>query len=172
MELQLIQNKIFEIRGQRVMLDYNLAELYEVETRALKQAVKRNIKRFPPDFMFELTKSEWQELITMCDNLPQNLKFSPALPFAFTEQGVAMLSSVLRSPQAIEVNISIMRAFVILRQYALGYAELNRKLEEFMIETNMQFSEIYQALTELASQKEQENKPRRRIGFTAKQEEE
>ncbi len=172
MELQLIQNKIFEIRGQRVMLDYNLAELYEVETRALKQAVKRNIKRFPPDFMFELTKSEWQELITICDNLPQNLKFSPALPFAFTEQGVAMLSSVLRSPQAIEVNISIMRAFVILRQYALGYAELNRKLEEFMIETNMQFSDIYQALTELASQKEQENKPRRRIGFTAKQEEE
>lgn len=83
-----------------------------------------------------------------------------------------MLSSVLRSPQAIEVNISIMRAFVILRQYALGYAELNRKLEEFMIETNMQFSDIYQALTELASQKEQENKPRRRIGFTAKQEEE
>ncbi|ERJ90729.1 hypothetical protein HMPREF1990_00510 [Porphyromonas gingivalis W4087] len=172
MELQLIQNKIFEIRGQRVMLDYNLAELYEVETRALKQAVKRNIKRFPPDFMFELTKSEWQELITMCDNLPQNLKFSPALPFAFTEQGVAMLSSVLRSPQAIKVNISIMRAFVILRQYALGYAELNRKLEEFMIETNMQFSDIYQALTELASQKEQENKPRRQIGFTAKQEEE
>ena len=172
MELQLIQNKIFEIRGQRVMLDYNLAELYEVETRALKQAVKRNIKRFPPDFMFELTKSEWQELITICDNLPHNLKFSPALPFAFTEQGVAMLSSVLRSPKAIEVNISIMRAFVVLRQYALGYAELNRKLEEFMIETNMQFSDIYQALTELASQKEQENKPRRRIGFTAKQEEE
>ena len=172
MELQLIQNKIFEIRGQRVMLDYNLAELYEVETRALKQAVKRNIKRFPPDFMFELTKSEWQELITICDNLPQNLKFSPALPFAFTEQGVAMLSSVLRSPKAIEVNISIMRAFVVLRQYALGYAELNRKLEEFMIETNMQFSDIYPALTELASQKEQENKPRRRIGFTAKQEEE
>ena len=172
MELQLIQNKIFEIRGQRVMLDYNLAELYEVETRALKQAVKRNIKRFPPDFMFELTKSEWQELITICDNLPQNLKFSPALPFAFTEQGVAMLSSVLRSPKAIEVNISIMRAFVVLRQYALGYAELNRKLEEFMIETNMQFNDIYQALTELASQKEQENKPRQRIGFTAKQEEE
>ena len=79
MELQLIQNKIFEIRGQRVMLDYNLAELYEVETRALKQAVKRNIKRFPSDFMFELTKSEWQELITMCDNLPQNLKFCPVL---------------------------------------------------------------------------------------------
>ena len=163
MELQLIQNKIFEIRGQRVMLDYNLAELYEVETRALKQAVKRNMNRFPSDFMFELTKSEWQELITVCDNLPQNLKFSPATPFAFTEQGVAMLSSILRSPKAIEVNISIMRAFVVLRQYALGYAELNRKLEEFMIETNMQFSDIYQALTELASQREREENPRRRI---------
>jgi hypothetical protein len=171
MELQIIQNKIFEIRGQRVMLDYDLAELYEVETRALKQAVKRNINRFPSDFMFELTKSEWQEVITICDNLPQTVKFSPALPFAFTEQGVAMLSSVLRSQKAIEVNISIMRAFVTLRQYALGYAELNRKLEEFMIETNMQFSDIYKALTELASQKEQENKPRKRIGFNVQHDE-
>jgi len=171
MELQIIQNKIFEIRGQRVMLDFDLAELYEVETRALKQAVKRNINRFPSDFMFELTKSEWQEVITICDNLPQTVKFSPATPFAFTEQGVAMLSSVLRSPKAIEVNISIMRAFVALRQYALGYADLNRKLEEFMIETNMQFSDIYQALTELASQKELEDKPRKRIGFNVQNEE-
>ena len=165
MELQIIQSKIYEIRGQRVILDYDLAELYEVETRALKQAVKRNINRFPEDFMFELTKSEWQEVITICDNLPQTVKFSPATPFAFSEQGVAMLSSVLRSQKAIEVNISIMRAFVALRQFALGYAELNRKLEEFMIETNMQFSDIYQALTELASQKEVENKPRKRIGY-------
>lgn len=171
MELQIIQNKIFEIRGQRVMLDFDLAELYEVETRALKQAVKRNISRFPSDFMFELTKSEWQEVITICDNLPQTVKFSPATPFAFCEQGVAMLSSVLRSQKAIEVNISIMRAFVALRQYALGYAELNRKLEDFMIETNMQFSDIYQALTELASQKELENKPRKRIGFNVQNEE-
>ncbi len=171
MELQIIQNKIFEIRGQRVILDFDLAELYEVETRALKQAVKRNISRFPSDFMFELTKNEWQEVITICDNLPQTVKFSPATPFAFVEQGVAMLSSVLRSPKAIEVNISIMRAFVALRQYALGYAELNRKLEDFMIETNMQFSDIYQALTELASQKELENKPRKRIGFNVQNEE-
>ena len=171
MQLQIIQNKIFEIRGQRVILDYDLAEMYEVETRALKQAVKRNMSRFPEDFMFELTKSEWQEVITICDNLPQTVKFSPALPFAFTEQGVAMLSSVLRSQKAIEVNISIMRAFVTLRQYALGYAELNRKLEDFMIETNMQFSDIYQALTELASKKEEENKPRKRIGFNVQQDE-
>lgn len=172
MELQIIQNKIFEIRGQRVILDFDLAELYEVENRALKQAVKRNISRFPNDFMFELTKNEWQEVITICDNLPKTVKFSPALPFAFSEQGVAMLSSVLRSQKAIEVNISIMRAFVALRQYALGYTELNRKLEDFMIETNMQFSDIYQALTELASQKEEENKPRRRIGYNVQQDEE
>jgi hypothetical protein len=172
MELQIIKNKIFEIRGQRVILDFDLAELYEVENRALKQAVKRNITRFPHDFMFELTKNEWQEVITICDNLPQTVKFSPALPFAFSEQGVAMLSSVLRSQKAIKINISIMRAFVALRQYALGYAELNRKLEDFMIETNMQFSDIYQALTELASQKEQENKPRKRIGFNVQQDEE
>lgn len=172
MELQVIQNKIFDIRGQRVMLDFDLAGLYEVETRALKQAVRRNIARFPSDFMFELTKDEWQEVITICDNLPQTIKFSPATPYAFTEQGVAMLSSVLRSPKAIEVNISIIRAFVSLRQYALGYAELNRKLDEFMIETNVQFSDIYQALTELASQKELENKPRKRVGYTVQQDEE
>ena len=171
MELKLIQNKIFEIRGQKVILDFHLAELYEVETRALKQAVKRNLSRFPEDFMFALSKDEWQEVITICDNLPQTVKYSPVTPLAFLEQGVAMLSSVLRSKKAIEVNISIMRAFVVLRQYALGYAELNRKLEDFMVETNMQFSDIYQALTELASQKEEENKPRRRIGFKIQNEE-
>ncbi len=165
MELQIIQNKIYEIRGIRVMLDFDLANLYDVETRVLKQAVKRNINRFPEDFMFELTKNEWQEVITICDNLPETIKYSPATAFAFSEQGVAMLSSVLRSKKAIEVNISIMRAFVALRQYALGYAELNRKLEEFMIETNMQFSDIYQALTELASQEEIKNKPRKKVGY-------
>ena len=165
MELQIIQNKIYEIRGMRVMLDFDLANLYDVETRVLKQAVKRNINRFPEDFMFELTKNEWQEVITICDNLPETIKYSPATAFAFSEQGVAMLSSVLRSKKAIEVNISIMRAFVALRQYALGYAELNHKLEEFMIETNMQFSDIYQALTELASQEEIKNKPRKKVGY-------
>lgn len=165
MELQIIQNKIYEIRGIRVMLDFDLANLYDVETRVLKQAVKRNINRFPEDFMFELTKNEWQEVITICDNIPETIKYSPATAFAFSEQGVAMLSSVLRSKKAIEVNISIMRAFVALRQYALGYAELNRKLEEFMIETNMQFSDIYQALTELASQEEVKSKPRKRVGY-------
>lgn len=170
MELQIIQDKIFEIRGQRVMLDFHLAEMYEVKTKVLKQAVKRNIQRFPLDFMFELADDEFQQLVTICDRFPETLKHSSVNPMVFTEHGVAMLSSILRSQTAIEVNISIMRAFVALRQYALGYAELNRKLEGFMLETNMQFSDIYQALTEMASQKELENKPRKRIGFNAKNE--
>ena len=171
MELQVIQNKIFEIRGMRVMLDFHLAEMYGVKTKVLKQAVKRNIQRFPVDFMFELTASEFEQLVTICDHFPETLKHSYVNPMVFTEHGIAMLSSILRSQTAIEVNISIMRAFVVLRQYALGYAELNRKLEDFMIETNMQFGDIYQALTELASQKELENKPRKRIGFNVQNEE-
>lgn len=165
MELQIIQNRIYQIRGLNVMLDFDLAEMYDVQTKRLKEQVRRNIERFPSDFMFELTKKEWSELVAICDQLPENLKHSTVMPFAFTQEGVAMLSGVLRSPTAIEVNISIMRTFVTLRQYALGYAELNQKLETFMIETNMQFNEIYQALTELASQKEEENKPRKRIGY-------
>lgn len=165
MELQIIQNKIYQIRGLNVMLDFDLAEMYNVQTKRLKEQVRRNIERFPSDFMFELTKTEWIELVAICDQLPENLKHSTVTPFAFTQEGVAMLSGVLRSPTAIEVNISIMRAFVALRQYALGYAELNQRLETFMVETNMQFNEIYQALTELASQKEEENKPRKRIGY-------
>lgn len=165
MELQIIQNRIYQIRGLNVMLDFDLAEMYNVQTKRLKEQVRRNIERFPSDFMFELTKTEWVELVAICDQLPENLKHSSVTPFAFTQEGVAMLSGVLRSPTAIEVNISIMRAFVALRQYALGYAELNQKLETFMIETNMQFNEIYQALTELASQKEIESKPRKRIGY-------
>jgi hypothetical protein len=105
MQLEKIQTKINEIRGQKVMLDFDLSEMYEVENRALKQAVKRNLDRFPNDFMFQLTKIEWQELITICDNLPEGIKFSPATPFAFTEQGVSMLSSVLKSKKALQVNI-------------------------------------------------------------------
>jgi len=172
MELQIIQSKIYEIRGCRVMLDFDLAQLYNVETKAMKQAVRRNIERFPSDFMFELTKEEYSSLrsqFVTLENTEEKSnrgKHSKYLPYVFTEQGVAMLSSVLRSKTAIEVNISIMRAFISLRQYALGYTELNRKLEEFMVETNIQFSDIYQALTELASKKEEEEKPRNPIGYT------
>ena len=165
MELQIIQNKIYEVRGQRVMLDFDLAELYEVETRTLNQAVKRNTKRFPSDFMFQLSNKEF-------DNLMSQIVISSwggtrKLPYAFTEHGITMLASILRSEKAIEVNIQIVRAFVILRQYALGYAELNQKLETFMLETNMQFSDIYQALTEMASQNEKNQKPIKPIGYLA-----
>ena len=166
MELQIIQNKIFEIRGMHVMLDFDLAEMYETETKRLKEAVRRNLNRFPPDFMFELNGEEYNFLRTQTATLekPGRGKYSKYLPYAFTEHGVTMLASVLRSDKAIEINIQIVRAFIALRQYALGYAELNQKLENFMVESNMQFSDIYQALTEMASQKEPW-KNRKPIGF-------
>jgi hypothetical protein len=167
MDLQVIQNKIFEVRGCRVMLDFHLAELYQVETRALKQAVKRNIGRFPSDFMFVLSKEEANLLLSIGVSqnvIPPDYNFGAALPMAFTEQGVAMLSSVLRSQTAIEVNISIMRAFVLMRQMVAGYEELLKRIEELEASTDAQFNDIYQALTQLLSQS-QEQKQRRRIGF-------
>ena len=167
MDLQIIQNKIFEVRSCRVMLDYHLAELYQVETRALKQAVKRNIKRFPSDFMFVLTKEEANLLLSIGVSqnvIPPAYNFGVAMPMAFTEQGVAMLSSVLRSKVAIEVNISIMRAFVLMRQMAIGYEELSRRIEELEVSTDAQFNELYQVLTQLLSQSKQQ-KERRPVGF-------
>lgn len=167
MDLQIIQNKIFEVRGCRVMLDYHLAELYQVETRALKQAVKRNIERFPGDFMFVLTQEEANLLLSIGVSqnvIPLDYNFGVAMPMAFTEQGVAMLSSVLRSKVAIEVNISIMRAFVLMRQMAIGYEELSRRIEELEVSTDAQFNELYQALTQLLSQSKQQ-KERRPVGF-------
>ena len=167
MDLQIIQNKIFEVRGCRVMLDLHLAELYQVETRALKQAVKRNIERFPSDFMFVLTKDEANLLLSIGVShfvIPPDYNFGIAMPMAFTEQGVAKLSSVLRSKVAIEVNISIMRAFVLMRQMAIGYEELSRRIEELEVSTDAQFNELYQALTQLLSQSKQQ-KERRPVGF-------
>jgi hypothetical protein len=165
MELQIIQNKIFEIRCMRVMLDFDLAEMYETETKRLKEAVRRNLNRFPPDFMFELIPEEWQILRTQFAT--SSWGGARYLPFAFSEQGVVMLASILNSPNAIEINISIVRAFIALRQYALGYAEFNQKLETFMIETNMQFNDIYQTLIEMADQKETA-KSRIPIGYLKK----
>ena len=149
------------------MLDYHLAELYQVETRALKQAVKRNIERFPGDFMFVLTQEEANLLLStgVSQNvIPPDYNFGVAMPMAFTEQGVAMLSSVLRSKVAIEVNISIMRAFVLMRQMAIGYEELSRRIEELEVSTDAQFNELYQVLTQLLSQSKQQ-KERRPVGF-------
>lgn len=167
MQLQNIQTKIYEIRGQKIMMDFDLAEMYEVENRALKQAVKRNIDRFPKDFMFSLTKAEWQELITNCDNLPETVKFSPATPFAFTEQGVAMLSSVLKSKKALQVNIAIMRAFVLLRQFVLTNKELAEKLKKLERKYNKQFKDVYEAINYLLNEKQKQIdfENRERIGF-------
>ncbi len=167
MELQLIQNKIYELRGQKIMLDFDLAVLYETETRILKQAVRRNMDRFPEDFMFQLKKKEWNELITICDKLPKNIKFNPSTPFAFTEQGVAMLSSVLNSKKAIHVNIIIIRAFVLFRQHLYDYKNLQIQMVKIEKEMNIKFKDIHQALNYLLKKDNPENrqKQRKKIGY-------
>lgn len=158
--LEIITQKIHEIRNQKVMLDYDLAALYEIETKVLKQAVRRNIERFPDDFMFELTKEEF-------DNLRSQFVTSSYggiryMPFAFTEQGVAMLSSVLKSSKAIEINISIMRTFVTIRQFALNYTELQNRINEI----EGQFPEIYNVLNYLVEKDNNEViKERTKIGY-------
>jgi len=209
-ETQIIKpifQKIYEVRGQKVMLDFDLAELYGVETKQLNLAVKRNLKRFPKDFMFQLTKNEYDislrsQFVTLdnvqtvnsnkhgfVDNENNNsLRFQietldnvqttssnkrgkhmKYLPHAFTEQGVAMLSGILNSDRAISVNIAIMRAFVAIRQYALNYADLSSRLDEFMTSTDTKFDEVFDVLTELTAQKKlYEN--RRPIGFVVRDE--
>ena len=169
-----IQSKIHIIRGRKVLLDFDLAGMYETNTSQLKRQVRRNIKRFEgEDFMFEVTKEELSrcQIGTLNKGRGSNIKYAP---FAFTELGVAMLSSVLESEKAIEVNRDIMRVFVIVRHYHSDLAELNKKLENFMMETNTayfvhststQFSEIYQVLTELAERKKELDKPRNPIGY-------
>ena len=169
MELQTIQNRIYEIRGQKVLLDFDLAELYETETKRLKEAVRRNIERFPSDFMFELTKEEYNTLRTQfatLDNRGRG-KHSKYNPFAFTEQGIAMLASVLRSSKAIEVNIQIVRAFVFLRKYALSHSELTQKLQELETKYDKQFNDIFEAINFLIKKDKhmQTQNERKRIGF-------
>jgi len=160
MELDVIQNMIFEVRGQRVMLDFHLAELYEVETKVLKQAVRRNIDRFPKDFMFEISMEEYRKLRSQFVTLDWlSVKYAP---FAFTEQGVAMLSSVLRSDRAIKVNIEIMRAFVVMRKLSMNYAELENRIDALEEKYDDQFSEVFQALRFLIEPPKTE---RRKIGY-------
>ncbi len=143
MEIEVIQNKIFEIRGCKVMLDFDLALLYNVENKRLKASVRRNINRFPEDFMFELTEMEFTNLRTKFSSSSYGgLRY---MPFAFTEQGIAMLSSVLNSEKAIEVNISIIRAFVTFRQFSLTYSELKDRI----LAIESQFPDIYKALNYL-----------------------
>ena len=148
------------------MLDFDLAEMYEVETRVLKQAVRRNAYRFPEDFMFELTGKEVDDMVSQ-NVIPSKSYFGGASPFAFTEQGVAMLSSVLKSKKAVEVNIVIMRTFVLVRQYALSHKDLTEKLKKLERKYNKQFKDVYEALNYLLKKDKQETeqKERRRIGF-------
>ena len=165
MELQLIQQKIHDIRGHKVMLDFDLAEMYGTETRILKLAVRRNIQRFPDDFMFELTREEFNSLRSQFVILEKSGKgkHSKYLPFAFTEQGVAMLSSVLNSERAIEVNIGIMRAFVAIRRYALTYTELSQRLTELEIRSEDFEKALVLLLQDRKDKKDWEK--RERIGF-------
>jgi hypothetical protein len=170
-----IDRLIHEIRGERVMLDSDLASLYAVETKALNQAVKRNGGRFPPDFMFRLTAEEFDDLrrrsgtsalrsqiATLKRGRGQHRKY---LPYAFTEQGVAMLSSVLRSGRAIKVNVEIMRTFVRLRRMAITHADLARRLDELESKYDAQFRVVFDAIRQLMEPPPE--RPRPRIGFGA-----
>jgi hypothetical protein len=173
MELYAIQQKIFEIRGQKVMLDFDLASLYEVETKYLKRAVRQNRKRFPSDFMFELTKEEFESL--RCNFSTSNKRGGTRyMPFAFTEQGVAMLSGILNSDKAIKMNIAIVRAFIALRKFAIQYKDILEQLDglkERISGHDVQLNQIYEALENMLDKKvEEENKAeawktRKRIGF-------
>jgi hypothetical protein len=159
--IEVIQRQITIIRGEKVMLDRDLAELYGVETKQLKRAVRRNMDRFPPDFMFELTKAEYDALRYQFGTLKRG-EHSKYLPIVFTEQGVAMLSSVLNSKQAIEVNILIMRAFMQLRQMISSHKDLLRKVEEMEKKYDEQFQVVFEAIKQLMTPPE---KPKRKIGF-------
>lgn len=159
---EVIESKILVIRGKKVMLDRDLALLYEVSTRILNQAVKRNIKRFPKDFMFQLSKEEmenWKSQIVISNSDKMGLR---RRPFAFTEQGVAMLSSVLNSERAIQVNIQIMRIFIKMREMLLNYKDLKEKIETMEKKYDYQFKVVFEAIRQLLEEPEE---PKQKIGF-------
>ncbi|MEK7584932.1 MAG: ORF6N domain-containing protein [Patescibacteria group bacterium] len=162
-----IERSILLIRKQKVLLDADLADLYGVEIKVMIQAIKRNVERFPKDFMFQLTKVEADSLRSQFVTFKSSGrgKHRKYLPYAFTEQGVAMLSSVLRSPRAVRVNIEIMRAFVRLRQILSTHADLARKLAELEQKYDKQFSVVFEAIRQLMIPPEE---PRRPIGFRVK----
>ena len=166
MNLEIVHQKIYEIRKLKVMLDFDLASLYEVETRVLKQAVKRNIERFPLDFMFELDENEIQLMVSH-NVIPSKSYLGGAKPYAFTEQGVSMLSAVLKSKKAILVSISIMRAFIMIKQYAINYQELLKRIEEIETKNNKQFDDVFEAINYLLKKDslEKQNGDRKKIGY-------
>ena len=152
------------------MLDFDLAELYEVETRILNQSVKRNLQRFPVDFMFQLTKTEWKNMSSQIVMTYPSKRPKTALPLAFTEQGLAMLSGILNSDKAIKVNITIMRVFVFIRHYALTHKDLTEKLKQLESKYNKQFADVYEALNYLLEKdkKQIEQKQRKPVGYKLK----
>lgn len=167
MNLQKIQSKIYEVRGKKVMLDFDLAIIYEVETRVLNQAVKRNIDLFPKDFMFKLSVREWENMSSQIVMTSPSKRPKTALPQAFTEHGVIMLANVLRSKKARKTSISIVRAFILLKQMALDYKELSQRIIELESMYNRQFKDVYEAINYLLEKdktvNEQQN--RKRIGY-------
>ena len=167
MQLTTIQNKIYEIRGLSVMLDFDLAELYEVETRVLNQAVKRNAERFPEKFMFQLKDEEWKYMSSQIVTTYPEKRPKSAIPFAFTEHGVTMLASVLRSKKAIQTNIAIVEAFISLKEFAQNYKELSDKLKELESRYDKNFKDIYQAINFLIEKENQSanQKERTKIGY-------
>lgn len=158
---EIIEQIIFLVRGKKIMVDHDLATLYKVKTYRLNEQVKRNIKRFPEDFMFQLTDDEKNELIANCDRF-KSLKHSTSNPYAFTEQGIAMLSSVLNSNKAIEINIQIMRTFTKLRELMLVHKDLRIKIEELERKYDSQFKIVFDALRKLIDPPQ---KPKTPIGF-------
>lgn len=165
--MERIERAILFIRGEKVMLDLDLAEIYGVTTGALNQAVKRNLGRFPPDFMFQLTEKEKAEVITNCDNLAR-LKFSPHLPSAFTEHGALMLANVLNSERAAQTCVQVVRVFVRLRQMLASNTELARKLAALEQKYDAQFKVVFDAIRQLMAPPA---KPKREIGFHVKYDE-
>ena len=165
--MERIERAIFVIRGQKVMLDADLAGLYGVLTKVLNQAVKRNKERFPVDFMFQLTKEEKDEVVTICDHL-KRLKFSPTLPHVFTEHGAIMLATILNSPIAVQASIQVVRAFVRLRQMLASNADLARKLDTLERKYDAQFKVVFDAIRQLMTPPEPK---RQQIGFIHKKKE-
>ena len=159
--VEVIEGKILLIRGQKVMVDADLAELYGVPTKVLNQAVKRNKERFPIDFMFQLAEEEKAKVVTNCDHL-KKLKFSPNLPYAFTEHGAIMLATVLNSPIAVQSSIQVVRVFVRLRQMLASNKELAKRLNELEKKYDVQFKVVFDAIRQLMTPPEPK---RRKTGF-------
>ena len=166
-QVERIESRIFMIRGQKVMIDRDLAELYGVPTKRLNEAVKRNAARFPEEFMFQLSEKEKSELVANCDRF-RSLKHSTSLPYAFNEQGIAMLSSVLNSERAIMINILIIKTFVRLRQLISSHKELARKIEELekkYSKHELEITVVFKVLRKLMEKPMVVEKPKRGIGF-------